>query len=365
MSVKYCKLKGCWEASYSKRHRDSKQPITLRRTGFKTKSEALRVEKRLVVLVSEKANLDVIPKWPQSMAEYWQKCRIDGLTEKTINNGSKCLAKATIPLWEDRFITEISTDEIRFLVKETYGHFSKHYQKAILKWIRLVFRFAVENGHLERNPAPHIKYKLGEKVTTVLKEKEIEVLLSKARELDWPWYYHYCLALYTGMRSGELFALTWDKVDFDRNLIVVNESWNNKDGFKQTKSGHDRIVEIASNLKPLLLELKQIRGDKQFVLERIPCWAKGEQARELRKFLMAIGLPEVRFHDLRASWCTLMLDKGVEATKVMSMGGWRDIKTLMHYIRMAGVNIKGATEVLDFHKLHHEVGESEHESPLL
>jgi len=56
-----------------------------------------------------------------------------------------------------------------------------------------------------------------------------------------------------------------------------------------------------------------------------------------------------RFHDLRATWATLMLSKGVEPVKVMTMGGWKDMKTMMIYIRKAGIDIKGITDRLNLH----------------
>jgi integrase len=66
-------------------------------------------------------------------------------------------------------------------------------------------------------------------------------------------------------------------------------------------------------------------------------------------FLVGIGLPAVRFHDLRASWATVLLSKGVEPIKVMKMGGWKDMKTMMIYTRKAGVDIRGATDCLNLH----------------
>ncbi len=66
-------------------------------------------------------------------------------------------------------------------------------------------------------------------------------------------------------------------------------------------------------------------------------------------FLTGLGLPVVRFHDLRASWATIMLGRDVEPAKVMVMGGWNDIKTLMIYMRKAGINIRGITDCLKLH----------------
>jgi integrase len=65
-------------------------------------------------------------------------------------------------------------------------------------------------------------------------------------------------------------------------------------------------------------------------------------------FLIGIGLPPIRFHDLRASWATMMLSKGVEPIKVMMIGEWKDMKTMMRYIRDAGISVKDTTEALDF-----------------
>lgn len=69
----------------------------------------------------------------------------------------------------------------------------------------------------------------------------------------------------------------------------------------------------------------------------------------LRYFLEGIGIPTIRFHDLRATWATIMLSRGIEPIKVMTMGGWKDLKTMQIYIRKAGVGIKGITDNLDLH----------------
>lgn len=66
-------------------------------------------------------------------------------------------------------------------------------------------------------------------------------------------------------------------------------------------------------------------------------------------FLLGLGLPRIRFHDLRATWATIMLSKGIAPIKVMAMGGWKDLKTMQIYIRKAGVNVDGIAESLDLH----------------
>jgi len=124
----------------------------------------------------------------------------------------------------------------------------------------------------------------------------------------------------------------------------VNLSWQKNGRFKSTKSGDDRWLEIAPDLVGQLKRLRLETGATGFVLPRLSEWDKCEQARCLRMFLMGMGLPAVRFHDLRASCATMLLNKGVEPIKVMAMGGWKDLKTMQIYIRKAGVEIKGAMD---------------------
>jgi integrase len=279
------------------------------------------------------------------------------LAEHTVHDYSTCLKAHTLDAWGNRSIDEISTQNIRELIEEKVGHRSPSHQKNMLKFIRGVFNYGVEMGSLQRNPVPKMRFRIGEKIKKVLIEEQVRLLLTRAKELNIEWYPHWAMAVYTGMRNGELYALTWEKVNLDDRIIKVDCSWNNKDQFKSTKSGDGRIIEIAPNLVALLKQLKLQNSDSPFVLPRIDRWDRGEQARELNLFLRGINLPPVRFHDLRATWATLLLSKGVEPIRVMKMGGWKDLKTLMIYVRMAGVDIRGMTDCLDLHNPYVDVGQ--------
>lgn len=241
--------------------------------------------------------------------------------KSTIYNREKVLRHHTLPFWETKRVDQISTADIHKLLNERLGQNAESHRKFFIKCIKGVLQYAVEEGIIVRNPTPLIKFKVSDKIKSVLNEDQILLLLRRSQELDWHWYPHYAVALYTGLRNGEIYALTWDKVNLEQRQILVNCSWSSKDGYKSTKSGDDRLVEIPKPLLPVLTELKLQSGGNDFVLPRLSKWDKGEQARELRFFLKAQGLPEIRFHDLRASWATLLLGKGVAPSKVMSMGG--------------------------------------------
>lgn len=105
---------------------------------------------------------------------------------------------------------------------------------------------------MQYNPVPKMKFKIGEKIMKVIALEQIKIFLIQAKLMGCEWYPIRNMALYTCMRNGELYALTWDKVNLEQRRILVNSSWNNEDGFKDTKSGDDRIFEIAPELLLIL-----------------------------------------------------------------------------------------------------------------
>lgn len=351
---------GFYEVSYSRRHPTDRRVSSLKRIRndkgepIKSLAEAQRIHTQLVIQLEKKVHQDEVSKkpiWRDVVEEYLNKAVMFGDIQKiTAENMKVCLEAHTFPKWANRPIDSIGMGEIRDVIDVDLQGKSESHRKNILKYIRSVFNFAFNERLINTSPVPRVSFKKDEKLQTVLNLEQAKMFLNKAKEVESDWYPHWCMAIYTGMRNGELYALKWDNVDFDKRQIWVVDSWTNKQGFKgTTKSSTHRIVEIAPELLLMLKELKLKSSDTVFVLPRIDKWDKGEQARELRLFLKYVGLPRIRFHDLRATWCTLMLSNGVEAIKVMKMGGWVEMSTMERYMRLAGVDIRGITDNLVIH----------------
>lgn len=357
MSYKWDEKLGGFLVSVAERHPKTRQPKSLRRTRtdrgkpILTEQEARKIESQLTRKMIESFQNSISPSWIKSCDRAFEVMLNRGISPKTVTNYHLCLQAHTYPIWGRQRIDTIETSSIRKLVLDDLVGRSDAHKKNILKMIRAVFKQALEDGSIVRNPVPDLHIGRGTfKIQQVLNEVQLKKFLEQALLMNAEWYPIWATAAYTGMRSGELFALTWDNTDLDARKIFVRAAWNNVDGFTDlTKSGDDRIVEIAPTLLTVLRELKLKNPEPHFVLPRLRKWEKGEQARELRMFLMGMGLPAIRFHDLRASWATLMLSKGIVPIKVMSMGGWKDLKTMMIYIRKAGVDIKGITDDLEIH----------------
>lgn len=324
---------------YSKRHPITRRPVSLKQYA-RSKAEASRVHSQLIIRVEDKLRAQILPTWEKTVEMWGQDALNRGLTAKTVETYNYSLRAFTFGSWKGRLIDTITTDEIRFLILDIGGR-SNQRKNACLKYTRAVFNFALEKGYINRNPTPKLTFSIGEKIKMALSRTQAEKLLDQAKAMESEWYPHWVAAMYTGMRSGELHALTWDKIDFDRKTILVNCSWSKKNGLKSTKSGDDRLVPLADDLATVLRELKLNSEGCPYVLPRLAKWDKGEQARELRYFMAGIGMESVRFHDLRATFATLLLQNGVEPIKLMKAGGWKTLKTMMIYIRKAGVDIDG------------------------
>jgi integrase len=186
-----------------------------------------------------------------------------------------------------------------------------------------------------------------EKKPEILSLTEIQKLIELAYDQNHQWKRVWSTALLTGMRSGEILALHKDDVDFENKLINVNKSHNSRlKTYKSTKAGYWRQIPISEDLEKILKEQFLINTDSECVFEKFTGWEKGDQARILRAFCFINGLPSIKFHTLRACFATQMLRSGVEPAKVMKIGGWKELKTMQRYVRLAGIDVMGATEAI-------------------
>ena len=156
-------------------------------------------------------------------------------------------------------------------------------------------------------------------------------------------------ALWTGLRMGELLALTWDRVDLDRGQLVVSSSIVRV--ARQTKvagtktRGSVRAVPIAEPLRDILLAHRAAQRELRLAAgaqwdsswgDLVFCSVNGSPLigtsvnSAFRKVLARAGLPHRRFHDLRHGAATLWLAAGVDLKTVSSLLGHSNISTTAH-----------------------------------
>jgi integrase len=145
------------------------------------------------------------------------------------------------------------------------------------------------------------------------------------------------LALFTGMRRGEIFGLEWDDVDFDQNVINVRRSIFIKHGklwkadekgiaFTPPKSKHsERAIDIGPALRKELLEYKLKTGRSKglvFVTSAgTPFDPKNFFSRYFIPAVETAGIGPLRFHDLRHTFGSWLINDGRLLTYVQRQLG--------------------------------------------
>ncbi len=248
---------------------------------------------------------------------------------------------------ELRAITKMDIHEMLF-EKMPDEECTQHTRKQVLKIVKRILQIAVDNGKLDRNPCQGMMVKVPETQMKVLNGVEAQELLSQAKITGHRFYPIWIVALFTGMRSGELFALRWSDIDFETRQISVVRSWSSKNGFTSTKNQKTRIVPISDELMSFLKQLKLQRGKEEFVLPHLIEWKRGDAAQVLKDFCRLIGITEIRFHDLRATFITNLLARGTPLVQVMAIVGHSDMETTNGYVRKAGIELHGATQKLGY-----------------
>jgi len=137
------------------------------------------------------------------------------------------------------------------------------------------------------------------------------------------------LLFYTGMRRGELLALCFSDIDFNRRIIKINKSINPKNGKEATvpkTNKANREIPLLSGAYEILKRLKKCNNtDLIFGLDKI---APSTLTRKCNNNCIKAGINKhIRVHDLRHSFVTLCLECGVKIEKISEYVGHENIST--------------------------------------
>jgi integrase len=326
--------------------------------GLKTESAALLEEKKLLQRLTAElmSEADLGPTWGEAVNAWEVAFRAldrKPLAQGTFEDQVSILRRWTIAL-KDLRLKEIGRAEMTALLNrvEREGK-TRNFVIKLKSALNKVFNYAIDTGSVKGVVVlPTEALRVGklkeDKVPEILNIEEIRALLVEAKKFDHEWYPVWVVALLTGMRSGELLALTWKDVDFSKRMLTVSKSYDSKArSVKSTKSGYWRNVPMSDELTSFMLKLRNSNPRSEHVLPQFGCWKKGEQARVLRSFCKGMALPSIRFHTLRACFATQLLSNNIAPARVMKICGWKDLKTMERYIRLAGVDERGATDTLN------------------
>ena len=203
----------------------------------------------------------------------------------------------------------------------------------IITFVQAVLNYGVENDFLKENPVLKFK-KLPQTKPQIhfLDETQIKLFLELA-QIHTPRYYSFfATAIFTGMRRGELLALEWSDIDFKNAQIKVSKQIY-KGITQSTKTNKSRVIDIPQNLLMILQEHKRTTT----LLTKLVFHNKEgkpihpynmEHAyfhpliKKCNEYLEADNqINKLRFHDLRHTYATYLLSKGIPVKYVQEQLG--------------------------------------------
>ena len=132
-------------------------------------------------------------------------------------------------------------------------------------------------------------------------------------------------ALYTGLRKNEILGLKWKNIDFENNLIILFP--------EQTKNKRYHSIPMHPVLKDMLLKRKEGNADIDLVFHR-----NGKPVVSIRtafeNALKRAGIVNFRFHDLRHTFATKLIRKGVDLYVVKELLNHTDVKITQRYAHL-------------------------------
>ncbi len=244
--------------------------------------------------------------------------------------------KHFIPAFGAKAISDFSLTDINgFITKKLKSH-EPGTVKRQFNTLRAIFNDAIKHEHLDKNPCQHVQPIKGIVAKQrFLDQEEILTLLAAAVDAaDWlPDFILWCL--HSGMRKGEIMALTWDcvrKVDDDRTIVEIRNS----------KSDQARMLVCTRTMKEIIERQKARRkdsSDRLFPIAAMTLRRKWEKARK------AASLEDVTIHDLRRTNATQAVVAGIDLRTIAGRIGHTDLTMLQrHYAALVGSAAEGAAE---------------------
>lgn len=214
------------------------------------------------------------------------------------------------------------------------------------------YEYAIENSYIKDNPVlksrmPSFAHSIKSDVPEYSAE-QVRKLLLFAKENDSHIYIFLLLALYTGLRKGELLALTWDDVDYDKKLLRVNKS---RTGSRKAITTQITTPKTESSNRKIPLNdtvLEALKAEKKRQDEHAEILGKGYDKsssfiirtvlgkpyvnlsainRVVNRLTEKAGLPHCTIHGFRHSVASILDDNGVPIQDISVLLGHESVQT--------------------------------------
>ena len=359
------KVKGSGEWWIFINHKGKRKAKRIGRDRKEAYEVAKKIEAKLVL-----GDLDIekpISAYPtfKEYAGIWLETSIKTLRRRsTYERYKTALNKHVFPALGKVPINEIKRGQIRDLLLKLHNSgLSRSTICLIRDIISGPMEYAVDEELIQANPASGVLKRLNikrEKKDPVgtLNQDEVDLFLITCLEHFPEHYPFFMCAFRTGMRLGELLGLQWGDVDWNGMFIEVKRSYK-LGRFNPPKNGKVRRVDMSDQLVGTLRDLLRRRKKEALksglggVVETIfhrngNPMEQNYIRRVFKRILAKAGLREIRFHDIRHSFASLLLSNGESPVYVKEQLGHHSIQmTVDIYGHLIPSSNRGAVNKLD------------------
>ena len=323
------KKTGKWLIQYRYTDWQGKRRKSTKR-GFATKREAEEWLRNF--LITQNADFDM------KFEEFWKMYCADmetRLREHTMRTKKYIVDLKILPYFGKKRVNDITAADIRQwqneLIKKGY---SPTYLKTINNQLSAIFNYAVRYYDLKSNPcakagsmgkskAEEMDFWTGEDF-----RKFIDSVMNKRLS-----YMAFMTLYWTGMRLGELLALTPKDVDLEKRTISITKSYQRlgrKDVITSPKTPKSkRVITIpeflAADIKDYMDSLYDLRED-----DRLFPITKYYLEHEMQRGIKESGVKRIRLHDLRHSHASLLIELGFSPLEIANRLGHEKVETTLN-----------------------------------
>lgn len=351
---------GRWEGRFylPNGERSSVYGKTQKEASAKLKSAMAKVSKGLSLKADWQPLAAYLTVWLEEVAR-------PKLAYSTLKSYESYLNRHIIPELGHIKLGELTPQDVqKFLNKRARSGLTPR----TVQYLRAILRSALAEaeawGYIERNSASLAKApKMERREVSVLTATDARALI--ASTVDDRIGNLFALALYTGLRQGELLGLRWPDIDLDQGTIQIRKALQ-KQGremkFIEPKTARSRrkiflpaaAVSILTHQKVNVDVMRRHAGsawqdwDLVFPSQVGTPLDGSNVTHHLQRKLTEAGLPRVRFHDLRHTCATLLLEQGVQDRVIMEQLGHSQITlTLNTYSHVRPTMLSAAAAALD------------------
>ncbi len=299
-----------------------------KKEGFKTKREAREFE--INFLNSCKTDVDIT--FANLVIEYMSDCQIR-LKPTTYASKEHIIRTKLLPYFSDIPINLIDISTVRKWQNNIISNpknYAQTYQKTIHNQLSAILNYAVKYYGLPVNAAAKCGG-IGKKNAEAMNfwtisefQKFIKVVDNQKTKTI------FNLLFYSGIREGELLALTLDDFDFSNNTVSINKNYarlNGVDIIQEPKTPKSK--RFVSLPKPIM-EMVWDYSKKHISSERLFKVSKNFLHREMDKYSQLAQVKRIRIHDLRHSYASMLIELGTPPLEIQERLGHEDIQTTLN-----------------------------------